>query len=67
MSGRLLEVQKELPARGDPDSVHEEPLFSPVEQQSLRLRVILPESLQPAKVRRMDGSPAAVALPFPDL
>jgi AbrB family looped-hinge helix DNA binding protein len=35
MSGRLLEIQKEHPARDDPDSVHEEPLFSPVERQPL--------------------------------
>src|SRR3990172_89782 len=56
MSGRLLEIQKELPARHDPDSVHEEPFLPPVEQQPLRLRVILPKSFQPTKIRRMDGS-----------
>ena len=53
---RLLEFQQELPARHDPDSVDEEPFLPPVEQQPLRLRVILPKSFQPTKVRRMDGS-----------
>src|SRR3989304_5324533 len=56
MSGRLLEIQKEIPARPDPDSVPEEPFLPPVEQQPLRLRVILPKSFQPTKIRRMDGS-----------
>src|SRR3989339_1256677 len=56
MSGRLLQIQKELPARHDPDPVREEPLLPPVEHQPLRLRIILSKSFQPTKVRRMDGS-----------
>ncbi len=56
IGARLLEFQKELPARQDPDSVDEEPFLPPEEQQPLRLRVIRPEGLQPSKVCRVDGS-----------
>lgn len=48
---RLFEFQQELPTWHDPDTVDQEAFLAPVDQHSLRLRVILPESLQSTKIR----------------
>lgn len=48
---------KETLAGDATDSVHLPPLASAVEEQALGLRVVVPERLQPAKIRRVEVRP----------